>query len=969
MLKVTKRTGKLEDLNVEQIHKMVNFACADLDNVSMSAVVMGAQIQFSEGIRTEDIQNLLIKSAAQLITLKEPNYQYVAARLLLFGLYKSLYPEWVTQGFPDLFTHISGADEVYDFDFLNERYSFREFCHFSDNVIDHSRDYDFTYSGLQQLVDKYLIKNRVTGKIYETPQYMYMLVAMTIFADHPRESRIQKVTECYDAISTFKINLPTPILISCRTSNKTSSSCCLIDTDDSIDGIAITTAQILKATAANMGLGINLGAIRSVGSAVRGGEVVHTGVIPILKTIESAVKATTQSSRGGCFASGTQVYVVHYINVNGTPLRPDEFETYDNNIDLAYEHYNRTQYIHELDILYLELTNIEDVAVSKYVLSWDTDLDKYQINKVLTVWTPNIEPEEQISIQLYNGVKFDTTKSHKFWVYPQGREDCGCWLSAEHIYKGDSLLHIDKELHDIEKVSQSSGYSATYYDLEIENTHCYFVGHGRDYAENNLYLTHNSATVFFPIWNYEIESIIELKNNKGTADSRVKNLDYSIGISKLFYQRFIENKDISLFSTSETPGLYEAFGTPEFDELYVQYENDLNVRRKTVPMQKLFLDIVRERQETGRIYILNVDTANSHSPFLDVVRQSNLCVSPETLVLTEHGYFSIIELEDQYVNVWNGKEYSEVLVKKTGTNQKLLTVTTNSGLSLNCTQYHKWYIMDGYHKSKEVRTVDLLPGDKLIKCFYPVINGDITLDYAYENGFYSGDGCLTPAGKRIYLYHEKRLLKQYFDMSIFKNWYIQENQNREYGHSDLLLYKFFVPLDNYTIDSKLKWFSGLCDSDGTVTKNGDTQSIQISSINYEFLQKIQLMLHTLGIISKVTKASNCGTHMLPANDGTGNNKLYYCNTLYRLLIGQTGIVQLSSLGFITNRLIITDHLPDRECTQYISIQSIEEYSGLSDTYCFTEHKRGMGIFNGIVTGNCMEILQPSRPLIKYSQLE
>ena len=270
--------------------------------------------------------------------------------------------------------------------------------------------------------------------------------------------------------------------------------------------------------------------------------------------------------------------------------------------------------------------------------------------------------------------------------------------------------------------------------------------------------------------------------------------------------------------------------------------------------------------------------------------------------------------------------------------------------------------MDGYHKIKEVRTLDLKSGDKLIKCNYPIIDGESTLEYAYENGFYSGDGCLTPSGKRVYLYHEKRKLKSFLDMSIFKNWTIQDNYNREYGSSDLLRFKFFVPLDNFSVNSKIIWLAGLCDSDGTVSNNGGTQSIQICSTNQDFLLKVQLMLHTVGVISKVTKNQDSGYRSMPANDGTGENKLFWCESTYRLLIGQTGIVTLRELGFVTHRLDISNHCPDRECTQYIKIDTITEYNGLSDTYCFTEPKRGLGVFNGILTGQCVEIIQPARPL-------
>ena len=623
MLKVTKRSGQLEELNVEQIHKMVDFACEGLSDVSMSSVVMGAQIQFADGITTSTIQNLLVKSASQKITLEEPNYQYVAARLLLFELYKSLYPNWNTEGFPNLYEHITSNTDVYDTEFLTSRYSKAEFDIISD-AVDYSRDYNFTYSGIQQLVDKYLLKNRITGKIYETPQQMYALVAMTIFADYPVDTRIAKVIDCYHAISTWKINLPTPVLVSIRSKNKGAASCMLIDIGDSIDGIAIANAQILKGTAQNMGMGLNISNIRNVGSPVRNGEVIHTGIIPILKTIEASIKACTQSSRGGCFTPDSQVYVVTRIKINGNQLSPGATETYHNNIDTVAGHYNRELKSYGLNGVYLELVRIDEVKVGQYALSYDTECECYQVNEILTVWTPIIEPEDQLSITLYDGNTINTTNSHKLWVYKESSEDYGAWLRADEVHIGDSLLHVNGELREIQKVVPTDGYAATYYDLEIAESHCYFVGDGADFGTDDLYLSHNSATVHIPFFNLEIEDVIMLKDNSGTSENRIKNLDYSIGMCKLFLQRFIENKEISLFSSSEVPGLVEAFGTPEFDALYVHYESS-DVRRKIISSSKLFLEIVKQRSQTGRIYIYFVDNINIHSGFRDNVQMSNLC--------------------------------------------------------------------------------------------------------------------------------------------------------------------------------------------------------------------------------------------------------------------------------------------------------------------------------------------------------
>ena len=430
--KVIKRNGRVEPLDLDKIHVMVEEACKGLSGASASQVEMKSGIQFYDGITTAEIQEILIRSASDLIDLDHPNYQYVAARLLLFSLRKSLYG--MIKDTPHLEDHIMRCTSVgvYDKEIF-VKYS-KEEIDKSNSFIDHDRDYLFTYAGLRQVVDKYLVQDRSSGKVYETPQFMYMMIALTIFAEYPKETRMSYVKRYYDAISKHKINIPTPIMAGVRTPLRQFASCVLVDVDDTLDSIFTSDMAIGRYVAQRAGIGINAGRIRGINAKIRGGEVQHTGVIPFLKKFESTVRCCTQNGiRGG------------------------------------------------------------------------------------------------------------------------------------------------------------------------------------------------SATVHFPIWHQEIEDIIVLKNNKGTEDNRVRKLDYSIQISKLFYERFIKNEDISLFSPHDVPGLYDAFGTDGFDELYVSYERDSSVPRKTVRAQGLILDLLKERAETGRIYIMNIDHCNSHSSFKDKVEMSNLC--------------------------------------------------------------------------------------------------------------------------------------------------------------------------------------------------------------------------------------------------------------------------------------------------------------------------------------------------------
>ena len=431
-IKVEKRDGRIEYLDLDKMHIMVDEACKGLAGVSASQVEMKSGIQFYDGVTTAEIQEILIRSASDLIDLDHPNYQYVAARLLLFSVRKQIYGRM--KELPTLRQHISDcvSEEIYDDEILT-KYSDEELNKIN-GFIDHDRDFLFTYAGLRQVVDKYLVQDRSSGGVYETPQFMYIMIALTIFAEYPKETRLDYVRRYYNAISKHKVNIPTPIMAGVRTPLRQFASCVLVDVDDTLDSIFSSDMAIGRYVAQRAGIGINAGRIRGINSKIRGGEVQHTGVVPFLKKFEATVRCCTQNGiRGG------------------------------------------------------------------------------------------------------------------------------------------------------------------------------------------------SATVHFPIWHQEIEDIIVLKNNKGTEDNRVRKLDYSIQISKIFYERFIKDGQISIFSPHDVPGLYDAFGTDSFDDLYCRYESDSSIPRKTVGAQELILDLLKERAETGRIYIMNIDHCNSHSSFKDKVEMSNLC--------------------------------------------------------------------------------------------------------------------------------------------------------------------------------------------------------------------------------------------------------------------------------------------------------------------------------------------------------
>ena len=432
-IQIQKRDGSSVPLDIDKIHFVVEEACEGLTGVSSSQVEMSANIQFYDNMSTAEIQEILVKSANDLITLENPNYQFVAARLLLYPIYKESFGQYNPSPLIDVIKRNIDRG-VYDANIL-ESYNEEELATLN-KYIKHKRDENFTYAGLRQVVDKYLVQDRSTGDIYESPQMMYMMIAATLFAEYPKETRMQYVRRYYDATSLFKINIPTPVMAGVRTPLRQFASCVLVDTDDTLNSIFSSDMAIGRYTAQRAGIGINAGRVRAVNSKIRGGEVAHTGVVPFLKKFEATVRCCTQNGvRGG------------------------------------------------------------------------------------------------------------------------------------------------------------------------------------------------SATTHFPLWHYEIEDILVLKNNKGTEDNRVRKLDYSIQLNKTMYERLLSGGDITLFSPHEVPDLYEAFYADQdkFAQLYTKYENDKSLRTKSISAMDLFSALIKERAETGRIYIMNVDHCNTHSSFKDTVYMSNLC--------------------------------------------------------------------------------------------------------------------------------------------------------------------------------------------------------------------------------------------------------------------------------------------------------------------------------------------------------
>jgi ribonucleoside-diphosphate reductase alpha chain len=518
-----------------------------------------------------------------------------------------------------------------------------------------------------------------------------------------------------------------------------------------------------------------------------------------------------------------------------------------------------------------------------------------------------------------------------------------------------------------------------------------------------------SFAIYLEPWHPDVEDFLELKKNHGDEELKARDLFYALWISDLFMERVKNNAKWSLFCPHECPGLSDVFGE-KFNELYTKYEVDCKAR-KVINARDLWFKILDSQMETGTPYILYKDAANnkSNQQNLGTIKSSNLCVAPETLILTDKGHIEIHTLVDQKVNVWNGEEWSYVTVKKTGEEQELMDVYTDDGSKLTCTPYHKFYIQNTYslNSIEKVDAKDLKPNDKIIKCEYPIIDGTECMPYAYTHGFFCGDGtygnktdepercCKFKALKthyfckrhlayetETYLFDKELLLENtvmscqaqsyakkpiaflYGDKKkllnfIEKNSYtIDDNSKRINVHLPVdLNEKFDIPSFFCSIQDKLEWFAGYCDADGTISKNGENEQLQVSSINKEFLENIKLLLQTCGINPKIRLGQDRTQSYLP--DGKGSYKYYNVHPIYRLLVTSFDLYNLYILGFKPKRLIISGNKPSRDAKQFIKILKTENNNRVDDTYCFTEPKKNMGIFNGILTGQCTEILEYS----------
>lgn len=674
-MKIKKRNGKLENLDLNKIHKVVFWAVEGISNVSASEVELKASIQFYNGMKSKDIQETLIKSAAELISEEFPNYQYVAGRLINYQLRKEVYGQYEPWHIQKVIDHNIKLG-FYDPEIL-KKYDADEIDRLN-GYIKHDRDDTFTYAAMEQFRGKYLCQNKTTGQIYETPQVAYMLIAATLFAEYPKAERMQWVKDYYNAVSNFDISLPTPVMAGVRTPQRQFSSCVLIESDDSLDSISATSSAIVKYVSQKAGIGINAGRIRAVGSPVRRGDTAHTGVVPFLKLFESSV--------------------------NSCCLRPDTIVEVENG-----------------------KIRLSDLKVGMKIKSYEDG--EITFKEVTDVWETTVPEDDQVRLTFTNGATIHCSKNHPIMVLQDGvviQKMPNQLNFINDIISENGLTRLFQRLIGC---SNDTGYI----DITVADSNVFFAASEED---EEMVLTHNSqggvrkgsATVYFTFWHYEIEDILVLKNNKGTVENRVRHMDYGIQFNRLMYQRLIEGGNITLFSPSDVPGLYDAFfeSNEKFEELYVKYENDSKIRKKTVKASELFTAFMQERKDTGRIYLMNVDHANNHGAYMPEVtpiRQSNLCVTGDTKIdILVDGEEHTIEIEklgefmDKDVKVKSYDHEGTVEYKTvqawalTNPDAKLYKVSSDCGeYSVTCTGDHKiWTENRGYVEAKDLTEDDVL---------------------------------------------------------------------------------------------------------------------------------------------------------------------------------------------------------------------------------------------------------------------
>lgn len=693
---IVKNNGEREIFDAEKIHKHLHFACQNLD-VDTISIIKDARLKIFDGAKSVDIQDSLIKSAQEKISEDSPDYELVAGRLLNQKLRKEVYKQYTPLDFK------SQVKERIKKGFYTEdlnAYSDEELDYFG-SLINYELDNELPYSALNQMYSKYLIKHN--KKCIEVPQEVFILIPMAIFYNTDIEYRKKYVKLGYELLSQRKISLPTPVMNGARTSYKKFISCNLLNFGDSVESFARGLEAILKCTSAKSGLGINTSFIRGLGAPVgKPSRLAHTGMLPIVKAIESATSALVQISRGGCHSPGSEVLVVDSIIVDGTKVDIQSFIEANPNFDFTPN-------------IVLKKKKIEDVIPGDYVKSFDIDNNNKEcIKRVTDIFRPIVKKEDQRIIEFSDGGKIINSKDHPILVKRGNNYE---YKKFQDLLIGDIVLN-ETGTASITALKNESIDTEQFCDLEVAETHNFYAG------INGVYCSHNSSNLSMPFFHYEIELFSQLGDSKGSLENRARHTDQTIIINKWFLEKALNKEDIFLFHMNAVGNkdpkldLYDALGDyKRFDELYKHYSAKVpNKSKKKINAYDLLSLIINERMITGRVYIVFADNF-VNSSFKENLYMTNLCcLAGDTIVETSNGTKQLKDIKKgdlvlSYNQDTKKYEYKEVLAAVLTNPEAEVFEIEYNGKVVICTGDHKFLTQRGYIEAQH-----LLESDTIVEC-------------------------------------------------------------------------------------------------------------------------------------------------------------------------------------------------------------------------------------------------------------
>lgn len=914
-MKVVKRNGTTEEVSFDKVLTRIQLAAKGLE-VNPTLIAQRTLLRIYDGVKTSELDELAAQLSISLMTTN-PDYGILASRIAISNHHRN-----TSDKFTDVVKELSHqvvekTGEVIS----NISEELVRLCEEHGDAInaklDYQRDYDLDYFGFKTLEKlQYLLRN-TKGKTLERPQHLLMRVSLALWGSID----LDRAFETYDLLSKKYFIHATPTNFNAGTPRQQLSSCFLLAMKgpDSIAGIYDTLKDCAMISKYAGGIGLHIHDIRAKGSLIRGTNGTSNGIVPMLRNFNDTARYVDQ-----CFTPDTLVVTESGLQAISTILPGEKVLTSE-----GVFHTVLKQVIHEYSgrMYRIQLEGHQEavqVTEEHPILSFPSD------GQAL----------EHCLKQIQAGLKAID------------------YQEVKELHVGDYTVFPNGEHGRIQSIEPVE-YTGRVHDFEIDGPHDYTVAH-LGIAHNGGGKRNGSFAIYLEPWHADVEDFLKLKLNTGSEEERCRDLFYALWVPDLFMERVEKNEPWTLFCPAEAPGLSDVYGE-EFRALYTRYEQE-GRGRKQVDAQKLWFRILDSQIETGTPYLLYKDACNqkSNQKNLGTIKSSNLCVAPETLILTDKGQFPIHTLAGQEVRVWNGEKWSTTTIQKTGEGQRLVTVYLSNGAQVTCTPYHKFLIREGYEDrrtikdAKRVEASELTPGMTLIRWTAPVLDGNSDIDFKepYTHGFFCGDGNqFKMDNKRIILCGDKKALIPHLCLTTIGN--EQKNGTIQAMIPKDLNDKFDVPI-NASIECKLKWLAGLLDADGGVHRsNKNTDQIDLTSINYDFLNNIRLMLMTMGIQSKVLLSKKERTETFLGG------KQYNCKALYHIPIGAEGIYKLTQLGFHCHRLQFRHPEPIMTSQHFIKVVSVVDEGRTDDTYCFNEPDNHAGVFNGVLTGNCSEIIEYS----------